>query len=107
MTEIEEPLLTQRIGVRYGASYMSWPMGRIDVHLGRFTVNGARFTRENVVALVRHHGFLSRGIRIVHRNPNTSPKICIFSLNPNRLETALRGAGFDVVERLAEPETTT
>lgn len=107
MTEIEDPLLTQRIGVRYGASNMSWPIGRIDVYPGRFTVNGARFTLGNVVALVRYQGFFSRGIRIVHRNPNASPSICVFSLNASRLEVALRRAGFDIVDKLNESEAST
>ena len=102
MTHNEAPILTQRIGVRYGAANMSWPFGRIDVYPGVFTVNGARFTLDNVVALVRHRGFFSAGIRIVHRNPNTAPKTCIFALSSGRLETALRQAGFEIVDRFMD-----
>lgn len=102
MTDDEGPILTQRIGVRYGAANMSWPFGRIDVYPGLFIVNSARFTLDNVVALVRHRGILSDGIRIVHRNPNTAPTTCIFSLNTGRLEAALRQAGFEVVDRLTD-----
>ncbi len=96
------PILTQRIGVRYGAANMSWPFGRIDVYPGLFAVNGARFTLDNVVALVRQRGFLSDGIRIVHRNPNAAPNTCIFALGSARLEAALRQAGFEIVDRLTD-----
>jgi hypothetical protein len=102
MADKETPILTQRIGVRHGAANMSWPFGRIDVYPGVFTVNGARFTFDNVVALVRHRGFFSDGIRIVHRSPNTAPKTCVFALSSGRLEAALRQAGFEIVDRFTD-----
>jgi hypothetical protein len=102
MADVAVPILTQRIGVRYGAAKMSWPFGRIAVYPGAFTVNGARFTRESVIALVRHRGFISDGIRIVHRYPNTAPSTCIFSMSPSRLEASLRQAGFDILDRLPD-----
>ena len=99
MAEVEKPIFTQRIGVIYGGSFMSWPFGRIDVYSGRFVVSGARFSLDNVDAIVRQRRLISTVLSIIHRNPNAPRSVDVASLNRTRLENALREAGFDVVDK--------
>jgi len=72
-------------GARIGTSNATWPFASLTVSKDRLDLNTTilgnySFTRDDIISLEPHSGFVSDGVRINHKVPNYKEKVIFWTL---------------------------